>query len=73
MASSTAETPQSESKESQESKESGVVQAALVEESRQAGAPAFQFDPNAPPEEKAAVAKSVSRVIRVRGEGEQSD
>jgi Ca2+-dependent lipid-binding protein len=51
MASSTVETTQSESKES-------GAQAVLVEESREAGAPAFQFDPNAPPEEKAAVAKS---------------
>jgi hypothetical protein len=58
MASSAVETAQSESQDSQES---GAVQAALVEEGRQAGTPAFQFDPNAPPEEKAAVAKAVSR------------
>lgn len=36
------------------------VEKVLIEESRKAGAPAFQFDPDAPPEEKAALAKSVS-------------
>ncbi|KAJ9289367.1 hypothetical protein DTO021C3_3193 [Paecilomyces variotii] len=34
------------------------VEKVLIEESRKAGAPAFQFDPDAPPEEKAALAKS---------------
>lgn len=37
-----------------------TVEKVLVEESKKAGAPAFQFDPNAPPEEKAAAAKAVS-------------
>lgn len=33
----------------------------LVAESRKAGAPAFKFDPNASPEEKARQAAAVSR------------
>jgi hypothetical protein len=37
-----------------------VIEKALVEESLRAGAVAYQFEPDAPPEEKAAVAKSVS-------------
>lgn len=32
------------------------VQRVIVEESKKAGVPAFQFDPNATPEQKAAVA-----------------
>jgi len=36
----------------------------LVEESKKAGAPAFHFDPNATPEEKAAQARAVGSVCR---------
>ncbi|OOF90013.1 hypothetical protein ASPCADRAFT_212308 [Aspergillus carbonarius ITEM 5010] len=35
-----------------------AVEKTLVEETRKAGVPAYQFDPNASPEEKAAAAKS---------------
>lgn len=35
------------------------VEKTLVEDSREAGVPAYQFDPNASPEEKAAAAESV--------------
>lgn len=38
-----------------------AVEKALLEESRKAGAPAYQFDPDATPEEKAAAVKAVSR------------
>lgn len=40
------------------------VEKVLVEESKKAGAPAFQFDPNASPEEKAAQARAVSQARR---------
>lgn len=36
------------------------AERVMVEESKKAGAPAFQFDPNASPEEKAAQARAVS-------------
>jgi hypothetical protein len=36
------------------------AQKKLVEESKKAGVAAFQFDPNASPEEKAAQARAVS-------------
>lgn len=35
------------------------VEEKLVEETREAGAPAYQFDPDASPEDKAAAAKAV--------------
>ncbi|KAI9925730.1 hypothetical protein ASPWEDRAFT_173811 [Aspergillus wentii DTO 134E9] len=35
-----------------------AVEKALLDETKKAGVPAFQFDPNAPPEEKAAAAQS---------------
>lgn len=38
-----------------------AVEKALLDETKKAGVPAFQFDPNAPPEEKAAAAQSVGR------------
>lgn len=37
------------------------VEEALVEETKEAGATAYQFDPNASPEAKAAAAESVSQ------------
>jgi len=43
------------------------AERVIVEESKKAGAPAFQFDPNASPEEKAAQARAVSHRI-CRGE-----
>lgn len=36
------------------------AQRVILDESKKAGAVAFQFDPNASPEEKAAQARSVS-------------
>lgn len=36
------------------------VEEILVEDSKEAGAAAYQFDPNASPEDKAAAAESVS-------------
>ena len=36
------------------------AQKKMVEESKKAGVPAFTFDPNASPEEKAAQARAVS-------------
>lgn len=36
------------------------AERVMTDESRKAGIPAFQFDPNASPEEKAAQARSVS-------------
>lgn len=36
------------------------AEAVMANESKKAGIPAFQFDPNASPEEKAAQARSVS-------------
>ncbi len=36
------------------------AEGVMTEESKKAGVPAFQFDPNASPEEKAAQARSVS-------------
>lgn len=38
------------------------VEEKLVEDSKEAGAAAYQFDPNASPEAKAAAAESVSGV-----------
>jgi len=35
------------------------AEKVIVDESKKAGAPAFQFDPNASPEEKAAQARAV--------------
>ena len=37
-----------------------AAEQVLVEETRKAGMPAYQFDPNASPEEKAAAAEAVS-------------
>lgn len=37
------------------------IEKTLVEDSREAGVPAYQFDPNASPEEKAAAAESVRK------------
>lgn len=37
------------------------AEKVILEESKKAGAPAFQFDPNASPEEKAAQARAVRR------------
>lgn len=36
-----------------------VVEEAMVKEVQEANVPAFQFDPNASPEDKAAAAKAV--------------
>lgn len=36
-----------------------TVEEALVKETRESGAPAYQFDPNASPEDKAAAAQAV--------------
>lgn len=36
------------------------AEKVIMDESKKAGAPAFEFDPNASPEEKAAQAKAVS-------------
>ena len=36
------------------------AEGVMAEESKKAGIPAFRFDPNASPEEKAAQARSVS-------------
>jgi hypothetical protein len=36
-----------------------TVEDALVKESRESGVPAYQFDPNASPEDKAAAAQAV--------------
>ena len=36
------------------------AEGVMTDESKKAGVPAFQFDPNATPEEKAAQARSVS-------------
>lgn len=46
-----------------------TVEEKLVEETREAGMPAFQFDPDASPEDKAAAAEAVrvSQVPRERG------
>ena len=38
------------------------AEAVMTEQSKKAGIPAFQFDPDASPEEKAAQAKSVTCV-----------
>lgn len=37
-----------------------AVEKVLVNETQKAGAPAYQFDPDASPEQKAAAAKAVS-------------
>ena len=39
------------------------AQKKMVEESKRAGVAAFTFDPNAPPEEKAAQARAVSDLV----------
>lgn len=39
-----------------------AAEKVLVEETRKAGMPAYQFDPNASPEDKAAAAEAVSSV-----------
>lgn len=39
------------------------AEGVMTEESKKAGVPAFQFDPNASPEEKAAQARSVSLLL----------
>ncbi len=59
-------------------KQQGVIEAArddrsfvtaadaereMLEESKRAGSDAYQFDPNATPEQKAAQARSVSAVV----------
>ena len=45
---------------------SGDAQNVLVDETKKAGGQAFQFDPNASPEEKAAQARAVSQSSRAR-------
>ncbi|KAL1964578.1 hypothetical protein VTN77DRAFT_6875 [Rasamsonia byssochlamydoides] len=52
------ETPQAAAPDPQPNIQAETTEKELVEESRKAGAPAFQFDPDASPEEKAAAAKS---------------
>lgn len=37
-----------------------ITEKFIVDESRKVGVPAYQFDPNATPEDKAEVAKAVS-------------
>lgn len=39
------------------------VQRVIVDESKKAGSAAFRFNPNASPEEKAAVAVAVSKLL----------
>lgn len=41
------------------------AERVIVDESKKAGAAAFQFDPNATPEEKAAQARAVSDQDRI--------
>ncbi len=42
------------------------AEGVMTEESKKAGVPAFQFDPNASPEEKAAQARSVSLLFLLK-------
>ncbi|KAK5938244.1 Tricalbin-2 [Knufia obscura] len=52
------------------------AERVMVEESKKAGAPAFQFDPNASPEEKAAQARARGNSLhtnRPKGAGLKSD
>lgn len=54
------ETAQAAARDPQSQIKPELVEKKLVEESRKAGAAAYQFDPNASPEEKAKAANSVS-------------
>ena len=49
----------------QDPKAAEAAEKVLVEETRKAGMPAYQFDPNASPEEKAAAAEAVSLFLAV--------
>lgn len=42
------------------------VEKALLEETKKAGMPAYQFDPHASPEEKAAAAQAVGRILLLK-------
>lgn len=41
------------------------AERVMVDETKRAGVAAYQFDPNASPEEKAAQARSVSQINRI--------
>jgi hypothetical protein len=64
LQSSKSELKQQVAVESAQDPDSNVTaqdaERVLVDESKKAGVPALQFDPNASPEEKAAQAKAVS-------------
>jgi len=44
------------------------VEKVLLEETRKAGMPAYQFDPDASPEDKAAAAQAVGRILLLRSQ-----
>lgn len=54
------ETAQAAANDPQSNIQPELAEKKLIDESRKAGAPAFQFDPDASPQEKAEAAKSVS-------------
>lgn len=54
------ETAQEASKDPQSGLRPEAVEKVLIEETRKAGLPAYQFNPDASPEEKAAAAAAVS-------------
>lgn len=72
LQSSKSELKQQVAVESAQDPDSNVTaqdaERVLVDESKKAGVPALQFDPNASPEEKAAQAKAVSSKPPANGE-----
>lgn len=53
------ETAQAASQDPQSHIQPDTVEKKLVDQNREAGLPAYQFDPDASPEDKAAAAESV--------------
>lgn len=56
------ETAQNAAQDPQSNLNPEDVEKVLLEETRKAGMPAYQFDPDASPEEKAAATQAVGRI-----------
>lgn len=59
------EVAQQASQDPQSNLQAEAVEKALVEETRKAGVPAYQFDPDASPDDKAAAARAVGSSPRL--------
>lgn len=57
------ETAQNAAQDPQSNLNPEDVEKVLLEETKKAGMPAYQFDPHASPEEKAAATQAVGRIL----------